>query len=174
MMITFAKETSGIDCNECTFVDEFIARVLKNWRGDEDQSTVADFRTLMDARKVFSIYDQIKASGGIMSIYPNRQQPSVTEVIFEFVKTFQRWPDWRALDDKEAHALWFLKQTWIRWYDDAMEMEDSDTDMDMDMDIKHMGRNDEETQDANLVVRKFEVEKVNPLWFKRRQGLWPK
>ena len=172
MMITFAKETSGIDCDECTFVDEFIARVLKNWRGDENQSTVADFRILMDARKVFSIYDQIKERGGIMNVYPNTQQPSVTEVIFEFAKKFQRWPEWRALDDEEANALGVLKQIWIRWYDDAMETEASD--IDMDTDIKYMGLDDKGTKNANLVVGSVGVEFHDSHFFKRPQELWPK
>ena len=150
MLIVFAKETSGIDCDECTFVDEFIARVLKKWRSDEDQSTAADFRTLMDARKVFSIYDQIKARGGITSVYPSRQQPSVTEVIFEFAKTFHGWPGWRALDDEEEYALWFLKQIWIQWYDDATETEGSDRETDMD-------------KGANSVVGSVEVEYHNSI-----------
>lgn len=165
MMIIFAKETSGIDCDECTFVDEFVARVLKTWRGDEDQSTVADFRTLMDARKVFSIYNEIKARGGVMSVYPSRQQPSVTEVMLEFVKNFQRWPEWRALDEEEAHVLWLLKQIWIRWVDDATETEESDTEMEMD--IKYMALDDKGTKDANLTVGNVEIEYHDSVNFNR-------
>ena len=170
MMITFAKETSGINCDECTFVDEFIARVLKNWPGDEDQSTVTDFRILMDARKVSSIYDQIKASGGIMSVYPGMQLPSVTGVILEFAEQFQRWPDWRALDDEEEHVLWLLKQTWIRWYDDATETEESD----MDMDIKYMAPENKGTKDAKSTGGNVEAEYHDSLCSRRPQELWPK
>ena len=172
MMITFAKETSGIDCDECTFVDEFIARVLKNWRGDEDQSTAADFRTLMDARKVFSIYNQIKARGGITSVYPNRQQPSVTEVIVEFAKKFQGWPNWRALEEDEVHVLGFLEQIWIRWYDDATDTEESD--METEMEFKYMASDDERVKEANLMVGSLEVEYHDSLCLNRTQGLWPR
>lgn len=172
MVITFAKETSGIDCDECTFVDEFIARVLKNWRGDEDQSTAADFRTLMDAHKIFSIYNQIKARGGITSVYPSRQQPSVTEVIFEFAKKFQSWPDWRALEEDEIHVLRLLKQIWIRWYDDATDTEESD--METEMEFKYMALENKGTKDANLMVGSVEVENHDSLCLKRPQGLWPR
>lgn len=126
MMITFAKETSGIDCDKCTLVDEFVARVLKNCRGDGMQATEVDFRTVVDARMVFHIYSRIKSQGGTMKAYPSKQLPSVTEVISEFIAAFQKMPDWRGLDDEEMRLLGTLKQIWIDWYDDATETEGSD------------------------------------------------
>ena len=60
-----------------------------------------------------------------MRVYPGKQQAPVIQILSEFILSFQRMPEWRALDEEEMQALEMLKQVWVYWCDDAMESEGS-------------------------------------------------
>ena len=128
-MLVYAKETCGFNLDKCTIVDEYIARVMKNCRGDEHQTSKIDFRTVLNAHKVFDLYDYIMNQGGILAIYPDQQLPRVIDILEDFTGIMNRWPWVRGLDDAELQLIGTLKRNWIQSLEDAIKAEvDSEAD----------------------------------------------
>ena len=126
-MITYAKETSGLDYGAQTFIDEVIARTLKYCHKDKGQNTKADFRVLINAQTVFRIYHEIKARGGISNVYPSTRQPSVTGTLADFIRACPRTRYWRGLNYEELRMVARLRQTWIRWLGDESSSSEPDS-----------------------------------------------
>ena len=70
MMITFAKETSGIDCDQCSLVDEFVARIPRYQRRSIIKATKSDERTNMRPQPL-----QPRSASRIMADAKENQKP---------------------------------------------------------------------------------------------------
>ena len=126
VMLVYAKETCGYDIEAPTLIDEYIARIMKNCRRDNNRISKIDFRTMLNAHKVFDLYSHIKKQGGIMAVYPSRREPPVIDVMFEFIYLFKRMLPWRGIDDNDEKAAAVLRRNWILWYNDVTSSEEGE------------------------------------------------